>query len=116
MEEKIEKLEELLSKIGEPALFPIRVGVFTSRYHIELFKLYLKRIFGEIAEIEIEDSAGETIWVFNIEGPDYFGVSYHERSDFKITELTHLLTIEIPNEQILDKLITGPNQEDLKND
>lgn len=112
MEEKIEKLEELLSKIGEPALFPIRVGVFTSRHHIELFKLYLKRIFGEIGEIET--SAGETMWIFNNEGPDYFGVSYHERSDFKITELTHLLTIEIPNEQILDKLITGANREDLK--
>ena len=66
---------------------------------------------GEIAEIE--DSTGETIWVFNTEGSDYFGVSYHERSDSKITELTHLLTIEIPNEQILDKLITGQNREDL---
>lgn len=114
MEEKIEKLEELLSKIGELAPLPIRVGVFTSRHHIELFKVYLQRIFGEIAEIE--DYTGETIWVFNTEGPDYFGVSYHERSDFKITDLTYLLTIEIPNEQILDKLITGLNQEDLKND
>lgn len=111
MEEKIEKLEELLSKIGELTPFPIRVGLFTSRYHIELFKVYLQCIFGEIAEIK--DSAGETIWVFNTEGSDYFGVSYHERSDSKITELTYLLTIEIPNEQILDKLITGQNREDL---